>query len=201
MSSSRENVWVNGSPASSFLFLNNLVIGNFLTETSRKLNMHIDSGLACCHLCQAEGVFAQPQEQSWNRNATDTQELDWFSPSVFSHLLSPDTCNISIPHTQGKLLLIPLYSYTQLWSFPLKKRGMSPVQVFAYFIVIAITNKSHNLQTLNKRFWSQLLCLLETLNLADNKHPDCLWEIQFWLCKNTLPNCGFFLSHIRILLG
>jgi len=53
------------------LLLNNLVMGNLLKETSRNLNTHIDSGLAFCHLRQAKGLFAQPQEQSWNRNVTD----------------------------------------------------------------------------------------------------------------------------------
>ena len=53
------------------LFLNKFVMGNLLKETSRNLNTHIDSGLAFCHLCQTKGSFAQPQEQSWNRNMTD----------------------------------------------------------------------------------------------------------------------------------
>lgn len=46
------------------LFLNNLVMGNLLKETSGNVNTHIDSGLAFCHLWQAKGSFAQPQKQS-----------------------------------------------------------------------------------------------------------------------------------------
>lgn len=122
----------------------------------------------------------------------------------FSHLPSPHTCDISIPHTQGKLLLIPLYSYTQLWSFSLKKGACLQFRCLLTSLsslTKAVTNKGHNLQPLNKRFWPLLLCLLETLNLADNKLPDCPWGTHFWLFKNTLPNGGLFLSHIHILLG
>lgn len=174
--------------------------------------MHSDSGLPSCHLGQEKGLFTQPQKQTWNRNVTGRSPgaglvlPTWF----FSNLPITDTYNISILHNQGKLLLVPLYAYTELWGFPFKKPQKACFH-FRYLLSSFLLLTKAMIMNLLIRFiicshWTRgfghsFSCLLRTLNLANNKHTDCPRGIQFSLFNNTLPRGDLFLSHIHILLS
>lgn len=160
------------------LFPNNLVMGSLLKETSRNLNMHIDSGLA------------QPQEQSWNRHVTDRSpeaelvfSICFFSPTQHWYLQYKYTTYSRKAAFNSSLLQKKKSKHVSISGICLLRYHCWPRQLLIRVIICSHWTKG---------FGHSFSCLLGTLNSADNKHPDCPWGNKFWLFKNTLAQWWSF---------
>lgn len=116
-----------------------------------------------------------------------------FPICIFSYLPSSDTCSVSIPYTQGRLLLFTPTHRCRVFHLKKKKKRNKkkhvsilsvcllhyhcwPRQFLIRFIIY-----SHR----TWGFGHSPSCLLRILNLADSKRTDCLWRIKFVLFKST----------------